>query len=74
MPGIVMVDTSPVFFKPRLCQLIFAMDLSSRGNSVTFCYPPVPHPTRRRSEGMKPLDNKRKILRCYEAFKLIVGI
>lgn len=41
---------------------------------VTYCYPPVPRPAHRHSEGMKPLDNRREILKCYEAFKGIVGI
>jgi hypothetical protein len=41
---------------------------------VSYCYPPVPRPARRRSEGMKPLDNRREILKCYEAFKVIVGV
>ncbi|KAI0306081.1 hypothetical protein B0F90DRAFT_1695882 [Multifurca ochricompacta] len=41
---------------------------------VTYCYPSVPRPARRRSEGMKPLDNRREMLKCYEAFKAIVGI
>ena len=41
---------------------------------VTYCYPPVPHPAHRRSEGMKPLDNRHEMLKCYEAFKVIVGI
>ena len=38
---------------------------------VTYCYP---CPARRHSEGMKPLDNRREILKCYEVFKVIVGI
>ena len=39
---------------------------------VTFCCPPVP--ARRHKEGMKLLDDRLVILKCYEAFKKIVGI
>ena len=31
----------------------------------------VSRPTRRYNEGMKPLDNRRIVLACYEAFKLV---
>ena len=33
-----------------------------------------PAPAHHRSEGMKPLDNRCKIVRCYDMFKTIVGI
>lgn len=78
MPGIVMVGTFPIFFKIPVTQAL----LTHIGNGtyppeethVTYCYPPVPrHPLKGRYEGMKPLDNRHVILRCYEAFKLIVA-
>ena len=78
MPGIVMVGTSPTFFKIPITQTLSAH--ISHGTypleetHVTFCYPPVPHPDCLDSEGMKPLDNRYEILRCYEAFREIVGI
>ncbi|KAF8336529.1 uncharacterized protein EI90DRAFT_3119778 [Cantharellus anzutake] len=78
MPGIVMVGTSPAFFKIPVTQTL--SDHIAHGTyppaetQVTYCYPPVPRPARRRSEGMKPLDNRREMLKCYEAFKAIVGI
>jgi len=34
--------------------------------------PEIPRPTRRLSEGMRPLDNRHIILQCYEAFKQFV--
>jgi hypothetical protein len=34
--------------------------------------PDIPRPNRRFSEGMKPLDNRRAILQCYEAFKKFI--
>jgi len=78
MPGIVMVGTSPTFFKIPVTQTLATHirhgTYPPEETRVTYCYPPVARPARRRSEGMKPLDNRREILKCYEAFKTIVGI
>ena len=78
MPGIIMVGTSPTFFKIPITQTLATHirhgTYPPEETRVTFCYPPVARPARRRSEGMRPLDNRRDILRCYEAFKPIVGI
>lgn len=78
MPGIVMEGTSPIFFKIPVTE-----ELSTHvrhgtypltPTTVTFCFPPVPQLPNRRSDGMKPLDSRREILQCYEAFKTVVGI
>ena len=78
MPGIVMVGTSPAFFKIPVTQTLSTHirhgTYPPEETRVTYCYPPVPRPAHRRAEGMKPLDNRREILKCYEAFKVIVGI
>ncbi|KAK0434423.1 hypothetical protein EV421DRAFT_1909326 [Armillaria borealis] len=78
IPGIVMVGTSPAFFKIPVTRTLSTHirhgTYPPEETRVTYCYPPVPRPARRRSEGMKPLDNRREILKCYEAFKVIVGI
>ncbi|KAI9458774.1 hypothetical protein F5148DRAFT_1287320 [Russula earlei] len=78
IPGIVMVGTSPSFFKIPVTQSLSTHirhgTYPPEVTCVTYCYPPVPRPARRLSEGMKPLDNRREILKCYEAFKAIVGI
>ena len=78
MPGIAMVGTSPTFFKIPVTRTLSTHirhgTYPPEETHVTYCHPPVPRPARRRSEGMKPLDNRREILRCYEAFKVIVGI
>jgi len=78
MPGIVMVGTSPAFFKIPVTRTLSTHirhgTYPPEETRVTYCYPPIPRPGRRRSEGMKPLDNRREILKCYEAFKAIVGI
>ncbi|KAN0094466.1 hypothetical protein V8E55_002753 [Tylopilus felleus] len=78
MPGIVMVGTSPAFFKIPVTQTLSTHirygTYPPEETRVVYCYPPVPRPARRRSEGMKPLDNRREILKCFEAFKTTVGI
>ncbi|KAF9487956.1 hypothetical protein BDN71DRAFT_1403984 [Pleurotus eryngii] len=78
MPGIVMVGTSPTFFKIPVTETLSTHirygTYPSEETHVTFCYPPIPRPSHRRSEGMKPLDNRGGILKCYEAFKAVVGI
>lgn len=78
MPGIVMVGTSPTFFKIPVTETLSTHirygTYPSEETHVTFCYPPIPRPSRRRSEGMKSLDNRSAILKCYEAFKAVVGI
>ncbi|KAF9024646.1 hypothetical protein BDZ89DRAFT_1162141 [Hymenopellis radicata] len=76
MPGIIMVGTTPTFFKIPITETLtthirdgtYPPDITT----VTFCQPPVPRP--QRWEGMMPLDGRRQILRCYEAFKTVVGI
>jgi hypothetical protein len=78
MPGIIMVGTSPVFFKIPVTQTLSTHihygTYPPEETRVTYCYPPVPRPDRLSSEAMKPLDNRRDSLKCYEAFKGIVGI
>lgn len=78
IPGIVMAGTSPAFFKIPVTQTLSTHirhgTYPSEETRVTYCYPSLPHPGHRRYEGMKPLDNRREILKCFEAFKVIVGI
>ncbi|TFY65951.1 hypothetical protein EVG20_g5134 [Dentipellis fragilis] len=78
MPGIVLAGTAPTFFKiPVTQELVTHVRHGTYPpipTIVTYCFPPLPRPARRRSDGMKPLDNRRQILSCYEAFKTIVGI
>lgn len=78
MPGIVIVGTSPIFFKIPVTQTLSTHirhgTYPSEKTHVTYCYPSIARPSNRHSEGMKPLDNRREILKCYEAFKGIVGV
>jgi len=77
MPGIIMSGTSPAFFKipvtETLSNHIRDGTYPSEDTKVTYCYP-LPFPGCLHSEGMKSLDNRSRILSCFEAFKAIVGI
>jgi hypothetical protein len=72
-----MVGTWPAFFKIPVTQTLSTHvhhgTYPPKETCVTYCYPPIPCPSKH-SEGMKPLDNRHEILKCYEAFKGIVGI
>ncbi|KAF9793419.1 hypothetical protein BJ322DRAFT_1034560 [Thelephora terrestris] len=78
IPGIVMVGTSPVFFKIPVTETLWTHirhgSYPPEETRVIYCYPPVPHPPCSWSEGMMPLENRREILECFEAFKALVGI
>jgi hypothetical protein len=78
MPGIVMFGTSSTFLKIPVTNELEAHvrhgTYPSTPTYVTYSFPPVPRPGRRRGDGMKPLENRRQTLKCYEAFKTIVGI
>jgi hypothetical protein len=73
MPGIVMDGTTPSFFKipvtKTLSTHIAHGTYPQEATDVTFCHPVLPD----HSNGMKPLNNRYEIFRCYEAFKAIVG-
>jgi hypothetical protein len=77
MPGITLVGSSPTFYKiPVTKQLSQAVELGQFPVTQTIVYahlPAVSCPARRLSEGMKPLDNRRHILACYEAFRQFVN-
>jgi len=78
IPGIIMTGTSPTFYKiPVTTQLEYNVRhglFPSQPTRVAMHQPTVPRPNRRWSEGMKPLDSRSEILKCYEAFKAVVGI
>ncbi|KAJ7029279.1 hypothetical protein C8F04DRAFT_963114 [Mycena alexandri] len=74
VPGIILVGTSPTFYKiPLTEEFVRCVERGDYPNTptiVSFHLPDLPRP---RAEGMKPLDNRRIILRCYEAFKVFVS-
>jgi len=76
IPGIVMNGTAPVFYK-----ILVTRDLADAvmfgvfpltPTTVYFHVPVVPRPYGRSNEGMKPLDNRRIVLGCFEAFKKFI--
>jgi len=73
-----MAGTSPTYYKiPVTTDLEYAVRhglYPAEPIQVTRHRPAVPRPHRRAAEGMRPLDARREILRCYEAFKAVVGI
>jgi hypothetical protein len=73
-----MIGTSPTFFKIPVTQELVTHvrhgTYPPTPTVVAYYIPHLPHPARTRSDGMKPMGNRRHILSCYEAFKAIVGI
>ncbi|KAK0464768.1 uncharacterized protein EV420DRAFT_1062917 [Desarmillaria tabescens] len=76
IPGIIMVGTHPSFFKipvtQELTRCVESGQFPPAPTIVPGHVPDLPRPNHRFSEGMKPLDNRRAILQCYEAFKKFV--
>jgi hypothetical protein len=74
MAGITMRGTSPTFFKiPITSELMEAVRLGQYPPTPTIVathIPDIRRPARRL--GTRPLDNRRKILACFEAFKQFV--
>ncbi|KIJ42733.1 hypothetical protein M422DRAFT_170821 [Sphaerobolus stellatus SS14] len=77
MAGIVMIGTSPTFFKVPvtrdLMQAVQRGQYPSTPTVVAMHRPILPRPLRRLSEGMRHLDNRRAIIACFEAFKQFVN-
>ena len=77
IPGIILVGSSPTFFKiPVTSELAQAVESGEYPIAPTIVHahlPDLPRPAQRLNEGMKPLDNRRHILSCYEAFKRFVN-
>ncbi|KAH9911665.1 uncharacterized protein B0H18DRAFT_1128270 [Fomitopsis serialis] len=78
MAGIALLGTMPTFYKiPVTAGLVRDVHYGaypSKPTTVSVHVPELPSPAGRYSEGMKPLDNRQAVLRCYEAFKGSVGI
>lgn len=76
IPGIVMIGSFPTFYKIRVTQELakaVAHGTFPTERFIVYSHTPVlPRPRRRLSEGMKPLDNRKIILQCYEAFKKFI--
>ena len=73
IPGITMVGTFPRFYKIKVTtDLDRCVRFGQYPEIQTVVYRHTPRVPRRRSDGMRPLDNRKLVLRCYEAFKKIV--
>ncbi|KAI6103498.1 hypothetical protein F5141DRAFT_210462 [Pisolithus sp. B1] len=77
LAGITMMGTSPIFYKIEVTgELVKAVASGTYPATQTIVHahvPAVPRPRRHWIEGMKPLDCRRVILSCYEAFKRFVN-
>ena len=78
MPGIVLNGTSPTFYKlPVSKKLVTAVQWGDyEQETVVLAHRPAVLPSASRpcsDEGMNPLDNRRLILSCFEAFKRFVN-
>jgi hypothetical protein len=77
VPGITLQGTSPIFYKiPVTTELAQSVALGIYPTSPTIVHahlPAIARPTRRLSDGMRPLDNRAALLACYEAFKRFVS-
>ncbi|KAJ6457561.1 hypothetical protein C8R47DRAFT_1060040 [Mycena vitilis] len=75
VPGVLLDGTSQTFYKiPVTEELVRCVEHGEYPNGPTIVavhIPDLPRPHRRRVEGMKPLDNRRIILECSEAFKTL---
>lgn len=76
MAGIIMIGTHPTFFKipvtKELIQAVQRGQFPSMPTVVSMHLPTLPRPAERVREGMRPLDNRRIIIACFEAFKQFV--
>lgn len=75
LKAITMVGTSPIFYKIPVNQaLVDAIATSQYPPQPTIVQrfvPPVSNPNRYKSEGMRPLDNRRIVLQCFEAMRAL---
>jgi hypothetical protein len=73
IPGITMTRTFPKFYKIKVTEDLDQCVQYGQFPAVqTIVYRHTPRVPRRRSDGMRPLYNRELILRCYEAFRLVV--
>ena len=73
MAGITMVGTAPYFYRVLITEaLLTAVETASFLNEETVVLrfiPPVPDMDSYVFDGMRPLENRRIIFQCLEAFK-----
>jgi hypothetical protein len=76
IPGIIMAGSTPTFYKIPVTQdLVYAVETGQYPEKPTIVHkliPPVADLNRLVHDGMRPLNNRDVILRCFEAFKRFV--
>ena len=73
IPGITMTGTFPKFYKIKVtADLDRCVRYGQFPTVKTIVYRHTPRVPGRRSDGMRPLDNREHILRCYEGFRSAV--
>lgn len=76
IPGILMSGVSPVFYRIFVgAELVRCACLGVYPTTPTVvhrCIPPVPNQPAYHTEGLLPLQNRRPVLQCFEAFKQFV--
>jgi len=77
VPGIILRGSLPIFYKvlvtSELAKAVESGEYPASRTIVHAYVPSLPSPTHRLSQAMKPLDNRRLILSCYEAFKQFIN-
>jgi hypothetical protein len=67
-----MVATDPIFYRipitQELLESIVTAQYPAQATVIQIFVPPIANP----QEGMVPLDNRRVILQCFEAFKQLL--
>jgi hypothetical protein len=73
-PAITMIGTNPIFYKITVtAELSAAVQQGTYPAMETRVLRYIPVLPRRRSLGMRPLENRVEILACFEAFKQFLG-
>ncbi|KAF6754865.1 hypothetical protein DFP72DRAFT_1169858 [Ephemerocybe angulata] len=75
-PGITMVGSAPTFYKITITSelaLAVAGGVYPENETIVRKFvPPVPEPLNYAAQGMVPLENRRIVLQCFEAFRQFV--
>ncbi|KAF6747425.1 hypothetical protein DFP72DRAFT_919807 [Ephemerocybe angulata] len=75
-PGITMVGSAPTFYKITInseLALAVAGGVYPENETIVRKFvPPVPEPLNYAAQGMVPLENRRIVLQCFEAFRQFV--
>ncbi|KAF8342276.1 uncharacterized protein EI90DRAFT_1325241 [Cantharellus anzutake] len=76
IPGITMIGSAPTFFKipvsEALVKAIVTGQYPAFATTVQRLVPPVPDRLNYMIQGMKPLENRRVVFQCFQAFKALL--